>query len=185
MAKKVCPVWVGYFLASPLRKLFVNPNKVLSPFIEKDMKVLDVGCAMGFFSLPLAQLVGSKGKVICVDIQEKMIRALKKRARKAGLLDRIEVRICSHNSLGLDDFKDEVDFALASAVVHEVPDVSRFFREIHGLMKSTAKFLVIEPKGHVSKNDFETTVATAEENDFKIIKSPRISRSYTALLGKR
>jgi len=60
MAEKVCPVWVGYLLASPIRKLFQNPPKILSPYVENGMKVLDIGCVMGFFSLPLARMVGSK-----------------------------------------------------------------------------------------------------------------------------
>jgi ubiquinone/menaquinone biosynthesis C-methylase UbiE len=185
MTAKVCPVWVGYLLASPLRKLFIDPEKILSPYVEKGMKVLDVGCAMGFFSLPLAQMVGSKGKVVCLDVQEKMIRSLEKRARKAGLFNRIETRICHHSALGLDDLKEEVDFVLGSAVVHEVPDASRFFLEIYDTMKPTGRFLVIEPKGHVSKKDFEITVSVAEQNGFKIIESPRIGRSRAVLLEKR
>ena len=40
--------------------------------------------------LPLAELVGPGGRVICVDLQERMIRSLRKRAARAGLADRIE-----------------------------------------------------------------------------------------------
>ena len=185
MAEKVCPVWVGYVLASPARKLLQNPKKILGPYVKEDMKVLDVGCAMGFFSLPLAEMVGCNGKVICVDIQEKMIRSLEKRIQKAGLTDRIETRLCPVNSLGLDDLKEEIDFAFASAVVHEVSDTSGFFSEIHQMIKATGRFLVVEPKGHVSKKDFEETVSVAEQNGFEVIDSPQISRSRVVLLGKR
>ena len=184
MAKRVCPVWVGYLLASPIRKLFQNPQRILRPYIENGIKVLDVGCAMGFFSLPLAQMVGSKGKIICVDVQEKMIRSLEKRTRKAGLSNRIETRICHHNSLGLDDLKEEIDFAFASAVVHEVPDASKFFTEIYQIMKPTGRFLVIEPKGHVPEKYFEIIVSAAEQENFKIIERPQIGRSRAVLLGK-
>ncbi len=79
MSESVCPVWVGYFLASPVRKLFQNPEKMLAPYVKEGMRVLDIGCAMGFFSLPLAQMIGLNGKVICVDVQEKMIKSLEKR----------------------------------------------------------------------------------------------------------
>jgi ubiquinone/menaquinone biosynthesis C-methylase UbiE len=185
MAEKVCPVWVGYLLASPVRKLYQNPKKILGPYVREGMKVLDIGCAMGFFSLPLAEMVGCNGRVICVDIQEKMIRSLEKRAQKAGLSDRIETRLCKNNSLGLDDFKEEIDFALASAVVHEVSDASGFFSEIHKTIKPTGIFLVVEPKGHVSKKDFETTVSIAEQNGFEVIDSPQIGRSRIVLLGKK
>ncbi|MBE0427740.1 MAG: class I SAM-dependent methyltransferase [Nitrospirae bacterium] len=135
MVKRVCPFWVGYLLISPLRTLMQNPGKILSRYITAGMKILDIGCGMGFFSLPIAWMVGSKGKVICIDVQEKMIRSLQKRAKKAGLTDRIETRICNQNSLGLDDLNEKVDFALAFAVVHEVPNVTQFFSEIHKTLK--------------------------------------------------
>ena len=72
MAERICPVWVGYLLASPIRKLFENPKKLLSDHVISDMTILDVGCAMGFFSIPLAKMVGSNGKIIAIDLQPKM-----------------------------------------------------------------------------------------------------------------
>ncbi len=76
MAGNVCPHWVGYLLASPLRRLFQNPHKILGPYVEAGMTALDIGCAMGFFSLPLARMVGETGKIVCVDVQEKMLSSL-------------------------------------------------------------------------------------------------------------
>ncbi|MDY6861555.1 MAG: methyltransferase domain-containing protein [Thermodesulfobacteriota bacterium] len=184
MAERVCPVWVGYLLISPVRKLFQNPEKILGPYVKKGMKVLDIGCAMGFFSLPLARIVGSNGKVICADIQEKMIKSLEKRVKKAGLADRILTRICQQNSLGLDDFKEKIDFAFASAVVHEVPDSDKFFSEINETVKPGGRLLIIEPKGHVSKKDFKIIVSVVEKSGLKVIDSPRISYSHAALLEK-
>ena len=84
MAERVCPVWMGWWLASPVRKLFQNPEKILGPFIQPGMTVLEPGCAMGFFSLPAAKLAGPKGKVVCIDLQPGMIRQLSRRAAKAG-----------------------------------------------------------------------------------------------------
>jgi ubiquinone/menaquinone biosynthesis C-methylase UbiE len=148
------------------------------------MKVLDIGCAMGFFSLPLAQMVGSNGKVVCVDVQPKMIAALEKRAKKAGLSNKIETRVCDHNSLGLDDLKEEIDFAYVFAVVHEIPDTSRFFPEIYETIKPTGRLLVAEPKGHVSKKDFEITISAAAQSGFKVIDRPKIAQSRVVLLEK-
>jgi ubiquinone/menaquinone biosynthesis C-methylase UbiE/predicted acetyltransferase len=185
MARTVCPVWIGYLHASPLRKLLQNPGKMLAPYVKESMKVLDVGCAMGFFSLPLARMVGSKGKVVCVDVQKRMIESLQKRAERAGLSHRIETRVCDQNSLGLDDFAGEIDFALAAAVVHEVPDASDFFSEIYDTIAQHGKFLVVEPKGHVSERDFEMSISLAEQNGFKIIDRPQISRSRAALFERR
>ena len=184
MAGRVCPIWVGYLLASPVRKLFQNPDKILGPYVKKGMKALDIGCAMGFFSLPLAQMVSSNGKVICVDVQEKMFESLEKRAHKAGLADRIETRACKQDSLGLDDITEEIDFALASAVVHEISNVSGFFSEAYKAIKPAGKFLVFEPKGHVSEKDFKATVSAAGQNGFQIIENPKIGRAHAVLLVK-
>jgi hypothetical protein len=53
MAERVCPFWVGYILASPVRKLFQNPSKILKPYIKQNMVVLDLGSAMGFLVFQL------------------------------------------------------------------------------------------------------------------------------------
>jgi len=181
----ICPVWVGYLLASPVRKLFENPGKILGPYVREGMTVADIGCAMGFFSLPLARMVGPNGKVVCVDMQERMIRSLKKRAQKAGLSGRIETLICNEDSLGLDVLEEKIDFALACAVVHEVPDVAGFFTEIHKAMKPAGRLLVAEPKGHVSEQDFETTASVAEQNGFTVTDTPQIKRRRAVLLQKK
>ena len=185
MAGKVCPVWVGYLLASPVRRLYQNPENILSPYVDESMKVLDIGCAMGFFSLPLARMVGASGKVVCVDLQEKMIQSLEKRARKAGLIERIETRLCPRNSLGLEDINEEIDFAFASAVVHEIPDAPHFFSEIYQTLKPTGRFLVLEPKGHVSEKDFQVTVSVSENSGFTVVDRPQIGRGRVVLLQRK
>ena len=148
------------------------------------MKIVDIGCAMGFFSLPLAKIVGENGKVICVDIQEKMIRSLEKRAKKAGLLDRIETHVCSENSFCLENFDGENDFALAFAVVHEIPDPLVFFSEVYRVLKSEGKLLMAEPKGHVSEEQFAASVRTAQGLGFEITDRPYIRSTRAALLQK-
>jgi 2-polyprenyl-3-methyl-5-hydroxy-6-metoxy-1,4-benzoquinol methylase len=149
------------------------------------MKVMDIGCAMGFFSLPLARMVGATGQVICIDLQEKMIKSLKKRAAKAGLSGRIETRVCSPNSLEIADIPGKIDFVLAYAVVHEVPDSEALFSQVHQSMKPGGKFLVGEPKGHVSTDDFNQTIATARRCRFEVVEHPEIKRTRAVLLNKR
>ena len=184
MEKHVCPVWIGYLLASPIRKLFQNPDKILRPYIKENMTVLDVGCAMGFFSLPAARMVGQNGKVICLDLQKEMIKALEKRASKAGLISRFETRLCNKYSLGLNDMTENIDFAFAVAVVHEVPDASAFFSEVYKTLKPGHKFLVVEPKGHVSVENFEKTISIAKNNGFIVIDRPKARSGRIVVLKK-
>lgn len=185
MIHRVCPWWLGHLLASPLRRLLQDPEAIVKPYVKEGMRVLDVGCGMGFFSLPLARLVGVTGKVVCVDLQEKMIEGLIRRAEKAGLSDRIDARISGKNSLQLSDIMGRVDFSLLFALVHEVPDKERLFSEIHAVMKQKAKVLLAEPTGHVSKPDFEKTVTIAQSSGFEVLRDLEIRRSHAVLLQTR
>jgi ubiquinone/menaquinone biosynthesis C-methylase UbiE len=179
---RVCPWWLGYLLASPLRRLLQHPEEILRPYVTNGMTVLDVGCGMGFFSLPLATLVGERGKVICVDLQEKMLSSLRRRAVKAGVLGRIETRRAEKNSLNLEDKAGTADFALVFAVAHEVPDQKVFLREIRNVLKENGKLLFSEPKSHVTEREFAATKSTAQTLGFEITDTPAIRRAHAAIL---
>lgn len=184
MAKRVCPYWVGWLLLNPLRRLIHDPDTILASYVASGMTVLDVGPAMGFFTLPLARMVGPGGKVICVDVQEKMLSALQRRAQKAHLADRIVTRLCQPTSLGLDDFEGKVDFALAFAMVHEVPEAPTLFADVFRVLKPEAYFLVAEPKLEVRVRNFEATLATARQKGLNIVGRPKIAWCHAALLRK-
>ena len=79
----------------PVGRFGQNPVKILSPYVGSGMTVLDIGPGMGFFTLPMARLVGPAGKVVCADVQPKMLDALRRRAAEAGLADRIDARVCA------------------------------------------------------------------------------------------
>ena len=148
------------------------------------MTVIDVGCAMGFFSLPMAEMVESEGRVICIDLQEKMVQKLFRRAKKRDLHNRIEVRVCREDRLNVDDLEDVADFILASSVVHEVPDNISFFTELHKVAKEGGKLLVIEPAGHASNQRFACTEDAAEKCGFTLVDNHTSRKKLTALFRK-
>ncbi|HBE76694.1 MAG TPA: methyltransferase type 11 [Firmicutes bacterium] len=182
MAKPVYPWWLGYLLMNPLRRVTQNPEKILKPYIKENMNVIDAGSGMGFFSLPIARLVGVKGRVVCIDLQEQMIKGLTRRAAKAGLFDRIETRICASGSLEISDLAGEIDFFLAFGVVHEVPDSLNFMKEAHQTLKLGGCLLISEPSHHVSKDEFNNEVEIAQQTGFKVKEYLEIKGSHGVLL---
>jgi ubiquinone/menaquinone biosynthesis C-methylase UbiE len=181
---QVCPWWLGYFLVNPLRLLWHNPEKILQSHITEGMLVLDIGAGMGFFTLPMARLVGKTGRVVAVDLQEKMLQSLRKRAASKGLINRIETRKCSSHSLEIIGYGEQIDFALAFAMVHEVPDSHNLLQELFAALKKDGRLLIAEPKGHVSTEKFAQTIKDAEACGFTILEYPQISRSLSVLLEK-
>ena len=186
MAHRVCPWWVGYLLASPVRRwLGQDPIKILSPYIHEGMTVLEPGPGMGFFTIPLAGLVGDAGRVVAVDMQPQMIAGLKRRAAKAGVLDRIDVRVTPAETMGLSDLQSKVDFVLAFAVVHEFPDAAKFFAEIAQALRPGGSSLLAEPRGHVSDQAFESELGAAARVGLTAGAQPTIARSHAAVLVKK
>jgi len=132
----------------------------------------------------MARLVGANGKVVCVDVQEKMLRLLRQRAEKAGLSDRIETRQSNSESFGFKDLFEKIDFALAFAVIHEIPNQSTFFQETYAALKPGARLLIAEPRGHVSEAVFGSSLLVAKESGFEPVEEPRIKWSHAALLQR-
>lgn len=184
MGHKMCPVWIGYVIASPLRRLLHKPEEILAGLVQSGMRVLDIGPGMGFFSIPMARVVGPSGTVICVDRQEGMLAGVRKRAKKAGVSGQIQTLLCDERSFGIRNLAGTVDFALAFAVVHEVPDAAQLFAETAAALKPHGKMLVAEPRGHVSEEAFAKTVALAERCGLRIVGRPDIRRSQSVLLEK-
>ncbi len=182
MHSHICPVWVGYLLASPLRTISQPPEKILQPYIKSGDTVLDFGSAMGFFSVPIAKMVGLSGKVICVDIQEKMLHRLRARAQKANVLSRIQLK--NGGVERLVDCEATVDFALAFAVVHEVPDEVILLKALYRSLKPGGRLLITEPRGHVSQEQFAHTVISAKNVGYAVVDNPTVSRSWAVLLQK-
>jgi SAM-dependent methyltransferase len=185
MPLHVCPWWIGYILASPLRRLMNSPRQVLDPYVRDGMTVLEPGPGMGFFTLEIARRVGAAGRVIAVDIQPRMLAALKKRAAKAGLLERVEARLAQPDSMGLEDLASKIDFALAFAVVHEMRARSIFFADTFAALKPGASLLLAEPAGHVNAAFFAKELALAADAGFGLEERPAVSHCHAALLKKR
>ena len=184
MQRHVCPWWLGYLLACPLRRWVQDPAKILAPYVHEGATVLEPGPGMGFFTLPLARMVGATGRVVAVDVEPRMLDALRRRARKAGLLERVEIRLAQPDSLGLTDLAGQVDFALAFAVVHEMPSAVSFFTEAGRTLKPGGRLLLAEPSGHVRAPRFEAELAAAAEAGLQLADRPSIRRSRAALFKK-
>jgi len=178
----ICPWWIGYILLNPLRKIGQNPYKLLGSYLKPGMKVVDYGSAMGYFSLPMAKMVGSTGKVYCFDIQEKMLSKLISRAKSENLDFILEPRLATENN-SFSDLNQSIDFALLFYVAHEVPNQNDLFRKLALMLKPGALLYFEEPKGHITLNDFEESVKIAERNGFKRKESSlNIGKRFAILL---
>ena len=174
----ICPWWLAYTFDNPLRRLIHRPEKIVGPYLKDGMTAIDIGCGLGFFSIAMAKLVGDTGRVISADLQQKMLKVLRKRAQKAGMLHRIRTHLCRHGAIGVTE---KCDFALTFYMVHEVPNTRTFIREISQIVKPAGKYLLVEPWIHTGPSYFEMIMAFAREAGFTLAARPPVLFSRTAL----
>ncbi|NDV18851.1 methyltransferase domain-containing protein [Pseudodesulfovibrio sp. JC047] len=168
-------------LNNPVRGMLQSPNKMFGHLVEPGMQVVDTGCGTGFFSLALARMVGRTGTVTAVDLQAEALEVLQDKARQAGLNHIIKTRHCEAHDIG--DLP-KADFALAAYMVHEVPDVTRYFERMAACVKQHCLMVVVEPKFHVSTADFQKEIDVAIKAGFELEALPAIFMSRAAVLTK-
>jgi ubiquinone/menaquinone biosynthesis C-methylase UbiE len=177
----VCPWWLCFTFDNIFRRMIHDPVKILRPYIKAGDRILDIGPGMGYFTIPMAKMVGAGGHVTAIDLQEKMLAAIKKRAQRAQVEERIALQVCSPDSLGI---KEKADFILAFWMVHEVPDKPRFLSELYAVLKDKGTFLLAEPNIHTTKKYFAELVETALQAGFRVAAQPEIFLSRAVLLSK-
>jgi len=176
---RVCPVELADGLDSRIRRWLQSPGRILEPYIDEGMTVLDLGCGPGFFSVEAAKMVGGSGRVFSADLQEGMLQKLAHKIKGTDLERRIQLVKCDENNINVHE---KVDFILAFYMVHEVPDKNSLFRQLKSILSDRGQFLLVEPKlFHVSREAFAATTQLARDNGFTIFEGPHVRFSWSAL----
>jgi ubiquinone/menaquinone biosynthesis C-methylase UbiE len=173
---------MGWMLDNMVRRLFQNPKKIVGPYVKKGMTIIDIGCGPGMFTIAMAKMVGETGKVIAVDVQQEMLDLVRTKSEQKGLVSRIRFHRSKPDRL---DITEKADFILSFYMVHEVPDRDTFLKEVQGLLKPEGKYLIVEPDFHVSKEDFEDTMASARKAGLKPVFYPKVLLSRAALFTEK
>lgn len=98
-----------------IRFFFEPPNKLIAPYVKRGMVVVDLACARGYFTFPLADLVGTEGKIYAIDLGEDCIQRIQAKAKKKGY-ENIDAISTSAADLGAIPDKS-VDFVFANGLL--------------------------------------------------------------------
>jgi 2-polyprenyl-3-methyl-5-hydroxy-6-metoxy-1,4-benzoquinol methylase len=110
---------------------------------------------MGFFTIPAARLTGSAGRVVAIDVQERMLRSLRRRVRRRRLDDIVEMRLCTQEDPGLADLEGRADVVIAYHVLHETSRPEIVLQALAKTLESGGTLILAEPEGHTTEEDRE------------------------------
>lgn len=129
-------------LDNPKRREILPPDQVLAEIgLEEGGVMADIGCGIGYFSLPAARIVGPKGRVFALDIRAEMLADVEKNMLENNITN-ITTVLTEEYDLKLNDHT--ASLAFICLVLHEITDRLRFLREAKRIIKPGGKIVIIE-----------------------------------------
>ncbi len=161
-----CPTWLAPLLENPYVKAVAGAEVLLDRArLEPGMKVLDVGAGPGRLTLPAAARVGPAGKVVAIDLQEKMVQRLRERTATLGIKN-VELKVAD---VGQSELKESAyDRAFLVTVLGEILDPGQALQKIYGALKDGGILSVTEvfPDPHYQRRS--VVCRMAEEAGFRL-----------------
>jgi len=114
-------------------------NPIALGEIKEGMSVLDLGSGGGIDCFLAAKKVGPKGKVIGVDMTEKMIQLAQRNAKKYGFAN-VEFRLGEIENLPVED--KSIDVIISNCVINLSPEKERVFMEAKRVLKKNGRMYV-------------------------------------------
>jgi len=119
-----------------------EPQKLIDALhLKLGQQVGDYGCGNGFYAIRLSQLVGPKGKVFAVDIQQEMLDLLDARCKARGI-GNVQPVLATEKDPRLQ--ANKLDWLLMVDVYHELSYPSEVLAEIRKSLNPLGRIALVE-----------------------------------------
>lgn len=161
-----CPYALAWLVDNPIRRRYMAATLDRTG-IRPGERVLELGPGPGAFTLEAARRTQPGGSLVAVDIQPKMIAAVERKVREAGLSN-VETHVANAYELPLDD--ESVARAFLVTVLPEIPDRHRALAELRRVLKSDGILSITEEFLDPDYPLARTVTRWAGEVDFELVE---------------
>jgi len=179
------------------KNAFINPRLVaLGWNVGMGDTVADLGCGGGYFVIPLAHLVGKKGKVYAVDVLDGPLESVRSKAHLENLENIVLVKQDIEKKNSLSDFikKEECQWVIIANTLYSSPKKGVFLKEAKRILSSKGKLIIVEWKKSVSKAfeffgpplesriDEKKLKSLVEKEGFRFVKSFSAGKFHVGMI---
>ena len=171
----------GYIAAqeAPDRAAWQKPEQVLDALaLRPGQVVCDIGAGPGYFALRAAKRVGDKGRVFAVDVEPKILDALRARIEKAGVRNVTPVLALAADPLLPPG---SCDLVLIVDAYHHFPDRPKYLGRLAALLRPGGRLADVDwhkvkagfgpPAEHrIAREDF---LADAGKAGLRLVAEPK------------
>lgn len=124
------------------RKVSEHPLEGLTEIgLKEGMIFLDVGCTLGFYSFYASSIVGEKGLVYALDINQDLISYVTNRARRREIRN-IRTILANAQETGLPP--ESFDMVFLHLVLHDIENKHVAIKEFSRILKVSGKLVIDE-----------------------------------------
>lgn len=127
------PSFATKLVDNPIRRFIQNPETIARRMkLQPGMIVVEIGPGSGTYTKAMAKKILPSGKIIAIDIQEAVVRDLKKKLEKENIFN-IEPRVDDAHNLSI--LEESVDRVVAISVLPEIPKPIQVLSEFKRILK--------------------------------------------------
>lgn len=123
------------------RELLPPEQTLINLHLQEGDIMADIGCGIGYFTIPASKIVGKNGKIFAMDILPEMLNDIEIKLSDNNISN-IETVLTEENNLKLTDNK--VTFAFISLVLHEADEKENFLSEVKRIITPNGKIAIVE-----------------------------------------
>jgi precorrin-6B methylase 2 len=125
------------------REVWQRPDDIVAALaLTGGSRVADVGAGDGFFTIRLARAVGTEGRVLAVDIDQKVLERLKRLVETHKLLN---VDVIRGEPTDPNLPPGSLDAVLIVNAYHEMPEHASMLEQIRKALRATGRLVMVEP----------------------------------------
>ena len=129
-------------LEDPAREEWQQPDQVVYRLdLKPDDEIADIGAGSGYFAVRLAKAVGASGKVYAVDVEQKMLDHIEKRAERENV-DNIQTVLAEPGDPHLGSAS--VDLIFICNTLHHIENRGRYYRLLLRALRPGGRLVIVD-----------------------------------------